>query len=137
MSIQEIENKVRELRQLQALIEEATAEAEAIKDTIKAQMGDNEELRDLLQAGQQGPQGGAAGGGPALHQDHHLPPVLRSVKKAPCITANQSTMQGATNQNHGGPGALSVPRPPENYKENFDYERDRENEAVHRADKDG
>lgn len=45
MSIQEIENKVRELRQLQALIEEATAEAEAIKDTIKAQMGDNEELR--------------------------------------------------------------------------------------------
>ena len=37
MSIQEIENKVRELRQLQALIEEATAEAEAITDTIKAQ----------------------------------------------------------------------------------------------------
>lgn len=45
MSISEIESKVRELRQLQALIEEATAEAEAIKDTIKAQMGDNEELR--------------------------------------------------------------------------------------------
>ena len=45
MSIQEIEKKVRELRQLQALIEEATAEAEAIKDTIKAQMGDSEELR--------------------------------------------------------------------------------------------
>ena len=45
MSIQEIESKVRELRQLQALIEEATAEAEAIKDAIKAQMGDSEELR--------------------------------------------------------------------------------------------
>ena len=45
MSIQELENKVRELRQLQALIEEATAEAEAIKDAIKAQMGDSEELR--------------------------------------------------------------------------------------------
>ena len=45
MSIHEIESKVRELRQLQALIEEATAEAEAIKDTIKAQMGDSEELR--------------------------------------------------------------------------------------------
>lgn len=41
----EIERKVRELRQLQALIEEAQAEAEAIKDTIKAQMGDSEELR--------------------------------------------------------------------------------------------
>ncbi len=45
MSINEIESKVRELRQLQALIEEATAEAEAIKDAIKAQMGDSEELR--------------------------------------------------------------------------------------------
>ena len=41
----EIEIKVRELRELQALIEEAQAEAEAIKDTIKAQMGDSEELR--------------------------------------------------------------------------------------------
>ena len=45
MSTHELESKVRELRQLQALIEEATAEAEAIKDTIKAAMGDAEELR--------------------------------------------------------------------------------------------
>ena len=45
MSTSEIESKVRELRQLQALIEEAQAEAEAIKDAIKAQMGDTEELR--------------------------------------------------------------------------------------------
>lgn len=45
MSAHELESKVRELRQLQALIEEATAEAEAIKDTIKAAMGDTEELR--------------------------------------------------------------------------------------------
>lgn len=36
MSISEIESKVRELRQLQALIEEAQAEAETIKDVIKA-----------------------------------------------------------------------------------------------------
>lgn len=41
----ELEGKVRELRQLQALIEEAQAEAESIKDVIKAQMGDSEELR--------------------------------------------------------------------------------------------
>lgn len=41
----EIESKVRELRELQALIEEAQQEAEAIKDAIKAQMGDSEELR--------------------------------------------------------------------------------------------
>ena len=45
MSTHEIESKVRELRQLQALIDEATAEAEAIKDAIKAHMGDTEELR--------------------------------------------------------------------------------------------
>lgn len=45
MNINEIESKVRELRQLQALIEEATVEAEAIKDSIKAHMGDSEELR--------------------------------------------------------------------------------------------
>lgn len=41
----EIESKVRELRELQSLIEEAQAEAEAIKDAIKAQMGNSEELR--------------------------------------------------------------------------------------------
>ena len=45
MSTHELESKVRELRQLQVLIEEATSEAEAIKDTIKAAMGDTEELR--------------------------------------------------------------------------------------------
>ncbi|MGM9521275.1 MAG: hypothetical protein ACI3VB_02205 [Oscillospiraceae bacterium] len=45
MSNHEIESKVRELRQLQILIEEAQAETEAIKDAIKAHMGDQEELR--------------------------------------------------------------------------------------------
>ena len=45
MSTHEIESKVRELRQLQALIEEAQAEAEAIKDTLKAILGDSEELK--------------------------------------------------------------------------------------------
>ncbi len=45
MSISEIEAKCRELRQLQNLIEEAQQEAEAIKDALKAHMGDSEELR--------------------------------------------------------------------------------------------
>ena len=45
MSMNEIESKVRELRQLQTLIEEAEAEAEAIKDAIKAHMDAAEELR--------------------------------------------------------------------------------------------
>ncbi len=44
MSINEIEAKCRELRQLQNLIEEAQQEAEAIKDALKAHMGDSEEL---------------------------------------------------------------------------------------------
>lgn len=44
MSINELESKARELRQLQALIEEAQQEAEAIKDAIKAAMGDSEAL---------------------------------------------------------------------------------------------
>ena len=37
--------KARELRQLQALIEEAQAEAEAIKDALKAAMGDSESIQ--------------------------------------------------------------------------------------------
>ena len=41
MSTSEIESKVRELRQLQTLIEEAQAEAESIKDA----MGESGELR--------------------------------------------------------------------------------------------
>ena len=45
MSINEMEAKCRELRQLQALIEEAQAEAEAIKDAIKAHMGDQEAVQ--------------------------------------------------------------------------------------------
>lgn len=44
MSIHEIEAKARELRQLQKLIEEAQAEVEAIKDEIKAVMGDSESI---------------------------------------------------------------------------------------------
>lgn len=48
MSINELEAKARELRQLQALIEEAQAEAEALKDEIKAAMGD----RETVQAGE-------------------------------------------------------------------------------------
>ena len=45
MSINEMEVKARELRQLQALIKEAQAEAEAIKDAIKAAMGDSESIQ--------------------------------------------------------------------------------------------
>ena len=45
MSTAEIESKCRELRELQALIDEAQSEADAIRDALKAAMGDTEELR--------------------------------------------------------------------------------------------
>ena len=45
MSNTELTSKIKELRELQSLIEEAQAEAEAIKDTLKAYMGEQEELR--------------------------------------------------------------------------------------------
>ena len=45
MSTTELEMKIRELRELQALIEEAQEEAESIKDQLKAHMGEREELR--------------------------------------------------------------------------------------------
>lgn len=45
MSAIDLTTKIRQLRELQALIEEAEQEAEAIKDAIKAHMGDSEELR--------------------------------------------------------------------------------------------
>lgn len=45
MSTNELAAKIREYRELQALIEEATQEAEAITDAIKAHMGTQEELR--------------------------------------------------------------------------------------------
>lgn len=45
MSVKEMEIKARQLREMLALIEEAQAEAEALKDEIKAAMGDVEEIR--------------------------------------------------------------------------------------------
>ena len=45
MSTHELENKVRELRQLQSVLDEAQAEAETIKDAIKSHMGAQEEIR--------------------------------------------------------------------------------------------
>ena len=50
MSMNEMEGKIREPRSLQRLIEEAQAEAEAIKDGIKAQL--TAQGVDELQAGE-------------------------------------------------------------------------------------
>lgn len=45
MSDNELAVMIKELRELQALAEEANAEIESLKDSIKAYMGDTEELR--------------------------------------------------------------------------------------------
>jgi predicted phage-related endonuclease len=44
-TIRMMEQKARALREMQALIEEAQAEAESLKDDIKALMGDSEEVK--------------------------------------------------------------------------------------------
>lgn len=44
MSTQDIERKIKLLREMQRMAEEAQTEAEALKDEIKAYMGDSEEL---------------------------------------------------------------------------------------------
>lgn len=45
MTIKEMETKARELRELQALIDEAQAEADSIRDELKTAMGDNEAVQ--------------------------------------------------------------------------------------------
>lgn len=45
MTSNELESKCRELRQLQSLIEEAQAEADSIRDAIKAAMGASESMK--------------------------------------------------------------------------------------------
>lgn len=92
MSINEMESKARELRQLQALIDEAQAEAEAIKDSLKAAMGDSEavqagEYKDYMEACKvlQNRRTGLEKGSPrycgAVHQNHDHPPLCRGIKK--------------------------------------------------------
>ncbi|MCD8375624.1 MAG: hypothetical protein LUD69_01620 [Oscillospiraceae bacterium] len=45
MSINELEAKISEMKQLQVLIEEAQQEVESLKDTIKEYMGESETLQ--------------------------------------------------------------------------------------------
>ena len=45
MSEKQLESKIKAIRELQALIEEAQAEQETLKDEIKAHMGASEALR--------------------------------------------------------------------------------------------
>lgn len=103
MSINEMECKVRELRQLQALIDEATAEAEAIKDAIKAAMGDAESVqageyknhvegRHERENRHRRAAQGAARCRCGVHPRDHNPPLLRrlSVEKRKEVTQDRA-----------------------------------------------
>ena len=88
MSANELEMKIRELRQLQQLIEEAQAEAEGIRDVIKAHMGDTEELRageyKITWKPVTSSRLDAVALRAALPEVHqHRPPLLRGMRKAP------------------------------------------------------
>lgn len=45
MTVKELEKKIHTMRELQSFIEDCTAEIEEIKDSIKAEMGQSEELK--------------------------------------------------------------------------------------------
>ena len=117
MSIQELNRTARDLMSVRQMIEELQAEAEALTDKLKAAMVDQD--AEVLQG-----DGWKATwknvnssrfDSKAFKADHPVCP--QRMRRAPCITAGQSTMQGAAGQNHGGPGAYSVPRGPSDYKE--------------------
>ena len=89
MSTQEIERKIRLLREMQRMAEEAQAEADALKDEIKAYMGGG------LEKGSPG----ACGAG---HQNRDHPPLLHRMRKAPCLNADQSNRQRAYKATRSG-----------------------------------
>ena len=110
MSIDMMDQKVKELRELRRMQEELASEIEAIQDELKAHMDTYGMSTAVLPAGprleshlegrhqqpfgQHRPKKGAAGHRRPLHEKDHRTPVRAGMKKAPCITAGQSTMQG-------------------------------------------
>lgn len=103
MSINEMESKARELRQLQALIEEAQAEAEALKDALKTAMGDSESIQaggiqnhmescDLVQTGHRCPEEVPPRCGGAIYEADYHAPLLCDLKRKRGITAGRTVM---------------------------------------------
>lgn len=104
MTEQDIIRKVKLLREMQRMAEEAQAEAEALKDELKAYMGDSEELhageykgdveaRHQLQNRHPGAFNGHAGRSCSVHPFDHYPPLSSGIRKAPCVSADQSKTQ--------------------------------------------
>ena len=130
MSANELEMKIRELRQLQQLIEEAQAEAEGLRDVIKAHMGDTEELRageyrvtwearHVLQAGRCGPESGLAGGGGPLHPHQHRPPLLRGINER-ALTRPPFHKRRIRAHNHPGGGQGHCTTAPSRFQDGGD-----------------
>ena len=71
MSINEMDSKIKELRELRRMADELAAEMETIQDSIKAHM--DAEGVDTIK--------GSSRSGTAVHQDHHSPPVLYRMMK--------------------------------------------------------
>ena len=107
MSIQEPDIKVKELRELQAMIE-ATAQIEAIKDSIKLKNGGRRNgspsggrleshlaHRHQQPPGQQGIEGRPSRSGSPVQQGHQHHPFHPGMKKAPCASPGKVIAQEA------------------------------------------
>ena len=103
MSMNELEAKVAEQRELRRMAEELAGKIAATEDTLKAYMtanGADELVRPQLQdhmagshqqpPGQQGPEIRRPGTVPAVHQADHHPAFRRGIRKAPSPAADQS-----------------------------------------------
>ena len=103
MSMNELEAKVAQLRELRRMAEELAGEIAATEDTLKAYMtanGADELVRPQLQdhmagshqqpPGQQGPEIRRPGAVAAVQQVHNFPPLHRGIRKAPSPAAVQS-----------------------------------------------
>ena len=92
MSINEMDSKIKELRELRCMADELAGEIESITDSIKAHM-DAEGVDTISGTDWKVTykavtssriEKGASRSGAAVHQDHHGPPVLHRMRKAPC-----------------------------------------------------
>ena len=130
MSINELEMKIRELRQLQQLIEEAQAEAEGIRDAIKAHMDAQEaikageyngdvEARQDRQNRHHGPESGLAGGGGPLHPYQHHPPLLRGINER-ALTRPPFHKRRIRAHNHPGGGQGHCTTAPSRFQDGGD-----------------
>lgn len=81
MSMNEMEAKVSELRELRRMADDLAAEIGALEDDLKAYMAANN--ADELQ----GPEDSCPGTVGAVHQDGHHPALYPGMRKAPCISS--------------------------------------------------